>query len=296
MTRTAKSLLGAFAAAMLMSVAAIAQMPGAYLDIGVAKVKPEKRAEFDGLMKKLADVNRRNKGDQWIAMETMYGEWNTISFVSTRQSYAEDEKAFDAFFGALSKAYGQAGAAKAWQDLNNTLISFRGEFRRRRFDLSANVPTDAAAYSKLIGESRWLRTTAVHVRPGHVLDVEGQLKDLKAALEKESPPHVTLVSQAVAGQHGTIFYVSSPVSSLGDFDGRPSGSQLLGEEGYRAFLKVTAESVASTETVINHFLPELSNPPEEIASASPDFWRPKPKPSAKPKEGEAKKAEPKKEQ
>jgi len=33
-------------------------------------------------------------------------------------------------------------------------------------DLSRKSPGDSAAYAKFIGESRVLRTTAVHVRPG----------------------------------------------------------------------------------------------------------------------------------
>ncbi len=298
MTRRAFGVLAVLVVTMLMTVAAVAQMPEEYLDVYIAKVRPEKRAEFDAINKKMVDANRRNKGDTWVAMETVYGETNTVSFVSTRHSYAEAEKGSDAFVAALNKAYGQAGAKKLFQDFNNALISSRGEIRRRRWDLSANVPADPAALSKLVGESRWLRTTAVHVRPGHVLDVEAQLKDLKAALEKTNPPQVTLVSQAMAGQHGTVFYVTGPESSLGGFDGRTPLPQLMGEEGYQKFLKISSESVEGTETVINHFLPELSNPPEEIVAASPDFWSPKPKAAVKPKpkEGETAKAEPKKEE
>jgi hypothetical protein len=288
--------LVALAATMLVAVAAPAQMPEDYLDVLTAKVRPDKRAEFDALSKKVVDANRRNKGDTWIAMETEYGESNTVSFVSTRHSYGDAEKAGEAFVAALNKAYGQAGAEKLEQDFNNTLISSRGEFRRRRWDLSANVPADPAALLKLVGQSRWLRTTAVHVRTGHAPEVEAHLKELKTALEKTNPPQVTLVSQALAGQSGTVFYVTAPESSLGGFDRRTPTPQLLGEEGYRRFLKVAAESVQDTETVINHFLPELSNPPAEVTAAAPDFWAPKPKMAAKPKEGETTKGQPKKEE
>jgi hypothetical protein len=33
--------------------------------------------------------------------------------------------------------------------------------------------------------------------------------------------------------------------------------------------------VENTETVINRFLPELSNAPEDVVTAAPDHWRPK---------------------
>ncbi|HEY2932823.1 MAG TPA: hypothetical protein VGK99_13855, partial [Acidobacteriota bacterium] len=59
--------------------------------------------------------------------------------------------------------------------------------------------------------------------------------------------------------------------------------QLLGEDGYQKYLKTVAESVLGTETIVSRFLPELSNAPEEIASAAPAFWNPKPPaPKAKP--------------
>src|SRR5260370_41540066 len=53
-----------------------------YLDEYIAKVKPEKRAEFDAISKKMAALNRRNKGDTWITSENMYGENNVVTFVS----------------------------------------------------------------------------------------------------------------------------------------------------------------------------------------------------------------------
>ncbi|MBI3665952.1 MAG: hypothetical protein HY236_06965 [Acidobacteria bacterium] len=63
---------GILAGAVLFAAAAFAQMQGfysGYLDIAVVKVRPEKRAEFDAINKKMADANRKNKGDNWIASE-----------------------------------------------------------------------------------------------------------------------------------------------------------------------------------------------------------------------------------
>ena len=49
----------------------------------------------------------------------------------------------------------------------------------------------------------------------------------------------------------------------------------MGEEGYANFLKISAEAVSSNEMTINHFLPDLSNAPDQVAEAAPDFWRPR---------------------
>ena len=141
--------------------------------------------------------------------------------------------------------------------------------------MSSNAPSDPVAFAKLVAGSRWLRTTAVHVRPGQNNHFEAILKDLKAARDKASPSQVMLVSQAVAGQEGTVYYVTNLQTSLAGFDAVPAVQQLLGNEGYDKFLKASAETVENTETSINRFIPEISNAPDEVASNAPDFWRPK---------------------
>jgi len=270
----------ALTAVLVFALAAAGQMQPAqtqeqYLDIFSVKVKPEKRADFDAISKKIAQANRQNNGDTWVAIEAVYGESNTINFVSTRGNYGDIEKATDTFMGALGKAFGKAGTEKTFADFNSTLVSSRGEIRRRRWDLSSNAPADRAALSRLVGESRWLRTTIVRVRPGRVAEFEALLKEIKAARERSTPQETTLVSQVVAGQPGTVFYITALRPSLAGFDGGTPLPQLLGEESYQKFQKTNAEIVLSAETIISHFLPELSNAPEEVASAAPNFWRPK---------------------
>ena len=263
------------ALAFLLLAALAAQAQEQYLDVYTAQVKPDKRAEFDTLSKKMGMANRQNQGDTWLAMETVYGPGDRVTFISTRQGYADVEKATGAFYGAIQKAFGKAGTDKLFQDFNQCLVNSRSELRIRRWDLSSNPPADRAAMTRLLGDSRWLRTTVVHVRPGQVAAFESLLKEIKTAREKASPPQTVLVSQAVAGQEGTVFYVTALQSSLAGFDALPSLQQTLGEEGYARFLKTSAELVANTETVISRFLPELSNAPEEVAAIAPDYWRPK---------------------
>jgi len=268
---------GATIAFVLLAAFAVSQaqqVPGEYLDVYIAQVKPEKRAEFDALSKKIAEANRQNNGDVWLAQETMYGPANQVTFVSPRQNYEQVEKAMGAFYGALDKAYGKA-SAKMFQDFNDCLSSARGEIRQRRFDLSTNPPADASAYAKLVGEARWLRTTAVHVRPGESAKFEDLLKDIKAAREKASPGLTVLVSQSVAGTEGNVYYLTTLQSSLGGFDDIPSLKKILSEEAYDRFQKTSGETIYGSETMITRFLPELSNAPEQIAAAAPDYWRPK---------------------
>ena len=62
---------------------------------------------------------------------------------------------------------------------------------------------------------------------------EELLKDLKEAREKASPPVTVLVSQAVVGQEGTVYYLTNLQSSIAGFDGMPSMQKMLGDEGLR---------------------------------------------------------------
>jgi len=63
---------------------------------------------------------------------------------------------------------------------------------------------------------------------------------------------------------------------MADFDTITPLPKVLGEEGYAHYLKTGSEIVENVETVINHFLPELSNPPANVVAAAPDYWTPKP--------------------
>jgi hypothetical protein len=265
---------GLLVAVCLVAPVAI-QAQGDYLDVYIVKVKPEKIADFTAIAKKMVDANRRYNGDHWLTQQTVYGEGDTYVFVSLRQDYAEIDKGSNAFTSALSKAYGKDAADKMLRDWESCLVSSRSEFRKRRPELSRKAPSDMAEYAKLIGGSRVLRTTVVHIRPGHIADFEAMLKDAKASGEQINNTQPLLVSQGVEGTKGTTFYLSALRNELGGFDKNPTIREILGEEGYKKFLQQNAESVEGVESMILRFSPELSNPPEEIMAAASDFWKPK---------------------
>lgn len=265
----------AIAVAVSLLVPSLVLAQGDYLDVYIGKIKPEKMADARAITKKMVDANRRFGGDTWIAMESMYGEGDTIVFVSTRQDYSGIDKGMEAFMTALNKAYGPDGATKLENDWESCLRGSRNEFRKRRWDLSRKAP-DPASYAKFVGESRLLRTTAVHIRPGRVADFEALLKDTKTAAEQNPNTQPLLVSQVIEGGVGTTFYISALRSSMSGFDKNPSIREILGEEGYKKFLQISADTIEGSESAIYRFSAELSNPPEEVRAAASDFWTPKP--------------------
>jgi quinol monooxygenase YgiN len=265
----------ALLAAILLAAPAALWAQGQYLDVYIAKVKPEKATDFEAIARKIADAERRNNGDPAVALVPMYGDNTTYVFISQRQDYADMDKGGETFMNALHKALGKPGTDKLMQDLNNCLVSSRSEVRMRRPDLSSKVPGDPQAFAKLIGESRVLRTIAVHTRPGHGGEFEALLKEVNAKAEHTANTQTLLVSQVVEGGEDA-YYLTFLRSSLSGFDKNPTLMDILGEEGLTKFEKKIAESVARVDSAIYRFSAELSNPPKDIAEVAPDFWNPKP--------------------
>jgi len=269
--------------ALLCIAPAAMHAQGEYLDVYIAQVKPDRVADFTALAKKIVDANHRFNGDRWLTQSVVYGEGYTYAFVSWRQNYAEVDKATDAFMNALEKAYGKENTEKILHDVDSCLVSSRTELRKRRPDLSRKFPSDMAAYTNMVGASRVLRTTAVHIRPGRAADFEALLKDAQAAGEKVGSTQPLLVSQAVEGTQGTTYYVTALRSGLDGFDKNPTMREILGEEGYKKYLQGISDTVETAESMIMRFAPDLSNPPGEVIAAAPDFWQVKPVVAAKAK-------------
>ena len=191
---------------------------------------------------------------------------------------------------AMKEGYGP-NFMKLLQDSNAYAVSSRAEIRRRRMDLSWNVPGDTAEIEKLAGQSRWLRTLAVRVRPGHGQSYEDSMKGVKAGFEKSPARPIVLASQLAAGQPGVTYYFSLFLKALGDLDTQAGAPlrELMDSEAFAKYQKSGADDVISSEWTISRIPPELSNPPEGIANADTAFWRPAPKKSGA-KTGEGKDA------
>jgi len=272
-----RKVCGALLFFVLTAAAGLGQQAG-YLDVFVARVKPDKRAEFDSLDKKIVEANRRNNGDKWIALEVAYGEQNTVIFSSSRETFGDIEKSTAVFMGAVGKAYGAAGAAALFQQFSNTLESSRGELRQRRWDLSYNPPADLAAYAEVIAKTRWIRAVVVRVRPGHDAEFEAELKEINAAAQKSNMAGMRWTSQVVAGGNPGTYHIARLMTSLDELDHAPSMRSMLGDEGLEKFQKVNADTVAGVEYILYRVVPELSNVPDAITSLAPDFWNPRSNP------------------
>ncbi len=234
--------------------------PTKYLESRVAMVRPEKRSEFDEIVKKMADANRRHKGDTWLASEVAFGPGNVVSFLSARPNLAAIEEGDHAFMRALTETYGAAAAGKLLRDFDNCVISTQSEVWKMRPAVSVNAPADAAGMNKLLGESRWFWSDVEHVGPGHGGDYTEQLQKLKEAIEKtKSASYYTIfIGQSYAGDRSNTFLTTRFGASLETFEkGEPLLREVLGVEGARKYKDTNAALVLSAEIAISRFVPEL---------------------------------------
>jgi hypothetical protein len=268
-----KTLFRSAALAALVVLAAAAQTPGDFLDYFVVKVKPEKRVDFDALLKKMVDANRKNNGDQWLALETVYGENNTIAFASARKDMASIDTASEVFKKAMQTSFG-ANYEAIFHDLDACTASSHSEIRRRLWDLTTVKPEE---YAQKLGAARWLSTSVVKIKPGTSPDFEDMARTVIAAEKKAGIAGDTLVSQAVAGGASGVYYFTTLAANMAGLDPKgPSLKEALGDEGWAKYQKTVADTVIEAETMITRVVPELSNPPEEVMSVTRDFWTPKP--------------------
>ncbi len=256
---------------VLFAASAAAQLPK-YLDVFTVKIKPEKHADFMTAAKRLADANRRNQGDYFLAWGTEYGEPG-ITFTTRRSDLAAIERGMDMFRKATHEAFG-AGAEKFMQDLMGSTSDARAEVRAFRWDLARHAPEQQDDIDRVVGNARWIRTITLRVKPDRRDDFEGWMRDSKAAMEK-ADPEPAFIAQSYVGQEGVEYYVTHFAASLGDFDKRPTLREMLGEEGYNDYMKRTAEDVISARITLGRAMPEISNVPESIVNVSRDFWTPK---------------------
>ena len=253
------------------------------IDITKVKVRGDKSTEYENAVRKLIEINRKNKGDHWIALDMAYGDLGTLYFISWRDSMAGIEKASGAFEAAGVKALGQAGFGKLMQDLMSTSVSAQNQIRRRRPELSSNPPADMAAQMKMIAQSRWIRIATVDLKPGRASDFAAAWLPYRDELAKAVGSTPILVSSAVTGT--PAIYVATYFKSMADMDPMDVATRaLIQSDAYKSFTKTLGDVATNTTWEILRIRPELSCVPDELMNLDPGFWKPKPAAAAtKPK-------------
>ena len=144
-----KKALAAFSVCVAVLFAApTLQAEAGYLDVYIAKLKPEKAGEAEAIAKKITDANRHNNGDRVLVEQPVYGDPYTLIFVTQRESYADVDKGIDAFMASVNKAFGKEGSQKVFNDWNSCLVSARSQLRIRRADLEQQNARGPASFCR----------------------------------------------------------------------------------------------------------------------------------------------------
>ena len=183
---------------VLTSACAMAQTGADYLDMTRVTVRGDKTKEFEDTVKKLVEVNRKYKGDRWVALSTEYGDFGGYTFSSTRENLAAVETGMGAFAKALKEGLGPM-SDKIMRDLASFSASGHNELRHRRWDLSVNKPSSSEDLLKTIAQTRWIRVLTVNLKPGRAGEYIQAWKPFMAELERVSPPVPVLVSESNTG-------------------------------------------------------------------------------------------------
>ena len=266
---------------VLTSACAMAQSTTDYLDMTRVQVRGDKGKEFEDAVKKLAEVNRKYKGDRWVALSTEYGEFGGYTFSSTRENLAAVETGMGAFQKALQEGLGPMGD-KLMRDLAAFSTSGHNELRHRRWDLSVNAPSSAADLLKTVAQTRWIRTLTLNMKPGRNPQYIEAWKGFMAELAKISPPVPVFVSESTTG--APALFVGVYYKSWAEMDaGAASVQKAVESTAYQRLTMVTQDTVEASRWEILRLRPELSYPPDEVIQADPAFWKPKPAAAPKPK-------------
>lgn len=268
----------------VMSACAMAQAE--YLDMTRVTVRGDKIKDYEDAVKKLADVNRRYKGDRWIALSTEYGDFGGYTFSSTRENLAGVEEGMGAFQKALKEGLGPLGD-KLMRDLYGFSAAGHNELRHRRWDLSVNKPSSTAELMKMVAGTRWIRVLTVDLKPGRNMEYAEAWKPFGEELAKVTPAVPIMVSESATGS--PAMYMAVYFKSWAEMDASNAGVQAaFRSAAYARLTKVNQEAVVSSRWEVNRVRPDLSNPPDDVVQADPTFWKPKPAAAAAPKPPEKK--------
>jgi hypothetical protein len=256
------------------------KQPG-YLELNWFRVKQDKVAEFGQLANRIADANRRGKGDHWIACMDIYGRDNHVWMLVRRTNLAEIEPGMASFFGALKEFAGYS-PERFMAESSKVVESSGAQLLRVRMDLSWGFK-DVDEWTQLVAKSRYMAVVTVHVKPGRTLDADTQLRTLKEAIVSHGETSAASVVQLVLGGDPGTLYVRIPLESVTDIEKMGSPRGALGEEGYKRYSEMSAQNISSFEYTLMRFVPEWSNAPESFIQANPALWKVKPMIAAKPK-------------
>lgn len=203
----------------------------------------------------------------YFAVTSLSGPSRSL-FMSSYPSFAAMEAEHK---GVVSDATLSAALDRASVADGDLLSETDSSMWMMRDDLSLNPGFRVGARLEEISQYR--------VRPGHDREWEQLVKLVIDGYKKGVPEAHWGTYQEAYGTPGGGFIVIVTIKSGADIDGMfASGKQFeaaMGEDGMKKLDELEAACLESTQHNLFVIDPKMSNPPEVMVKADPDFWKAK---------------------
>lgn len=137
-----------------------------------------------------------------------------------------------------------------------------------------------------IAEMRYFEVETIRRRPGHDKDWEDLVALYQSAAAKANIDEHDIFFEARYGAANGTVYIFTPRKSRAELDTAMAAGQAfddaLGPDGLKKWGELIEATVASDNTTLVRFSPEMSYPPEDWVKSDPGFWKPKPMAAPKP--------------
>lgn len=284
-TLLAFACLGAGLTAPATAQAPVGEPPPKILQIAVEEVKPGHGKAHE----KLETAWSRAFADakwpvHYLALSSLTGV-NAAWYLSGYPSFA-----------AMEKADKDMEKQPALQAANSAFAEKDGEhLSGGRSIIAVLQESMSRPMAGTIGSARFFRISRVTVRAGHTLEYLEANRLLRAAYEKAGVKAGFAVFSVVGGYPVPSYLSLTRMTSMAEMDEVPANTKALreamGEETFKTYLKLLADCVAQSETLVFAVNPLMSYPRPAWVEAEPGFWKPAPPakaPAAKAKAEPAK--------
>lgn len=133
-------------------------------------------------------------------------------------------------------------------------------------------------------KTRYVMAGALRVRLGHEEEFMAGSKTYFGGFEKANIDMCELAYQVVAGAPAGTYLFFNMMDSIKALDGEPERmkamQQAMGADNFSRLMKGAGDVFVSIEDTLLQVKPGMSYPAQDMVTADPDFW--KPKPMAKP--------------
>ncbi len=130
-----------------------------------------------------------------------------------------------------------------------------------------------------IAEMRYFEIETIRLRPGHDKDWEDLVALYQATAAKANIDEHDIFFEARYGAPDGTLYIFTPRKSLDELDTAmgtgKAFNEALGSDGQKKWAELEEAAIASANSTLVRFSPEMSYAPEDWVKSDPDFWTPK---------------------